>query len=376
MLLQAGVKAGLSIYDIANRCCRSDNAGEEPSKLELIVDKSLELALLAIENGKWHPSLASRALEHQLAASSVHNKFFLKSTSSAELNTAEMTQFSDASYVPFVIGSDAQGMISSSTRHSPPLPESENTSGSDDDEEEEEEEDNMGFFHDDDDCEQWAASVLLGDVSLDVTRRNRSSSDLSTSSNDCSSTLSQSPAGFWQVPPSKIMGSPSVLRSSSSLSAPTSSNFSSEVIVDRKPIQEQSIGRVDFDELNDFTRDSCENYELNNDLKIHEDVSPIAVSSPSVMFSPNHQASPDNLLPSPVLPPNRLENGHLKRSQSYCAFSFEPIHHETKKHLLSRSVIRWSNTAYSSQLHEYCLKFIDLLITREVIGLVNNPKKM
>jgi hypothetical protein len=104
LLLQAGVKTGLSIYDIANKCCRSDNAGEEPSKLELIVDKSLELALLAIENGKWHPSLASHALEHQLAASSVHNKLLLKSTSRTELKTTDMTQFSDANYIHLVIG--------------------------------------------------------------------------------------------------------------------------------------------------------------------------------------------------------------------------------------------------------------------------------
>jgi hypothetical protein len=131
----------------------------------------------------------------------------------------------------------------------------------------------------------------------------------------------------------------------------------------------KSKSRVDFDEFNDFMKVSCGNSKSNNDLKIHEDVSPTTVSSPLVMFSPNHQASPDAALPS-----NRLANGHLKWSQSYCAFSFEPIHHDTKKHLLSQLVIRWSNTANSSQLHEYCLKFIDILITREVIGLVNHPK--
>lgn len=372
MLLQAGVKAGLSLYEIAIICCRNDNAGEQPSKLELIVDKSLELALLAIENGKWHPSLASRALEHQLTASNVHNKLFLKSTSSAELNIVEKNQLFDANYIPFVIGSDGQGLDTSSTIHSSPLPESENTSGSD---EEEEEEDNMGVFDDDDDCEQWAASVLLGDVSLDVTRRNRSSSDFSTSSNDCSSTLSQSPAGFWLVPPSKVMDGPNVMRSTSSLSAPTSSNFfSSALTVERKSLQEQPMCRYDY-EFNDFAAGDCENSELSCDLKIHDDVSPIAVASPSVIFSSTNQASPDYALPSTVLPSNSLINGHLKRSQSYCAFSFEPIHHETKKQLLSQSVIRWSNSASSNQLHEYCLKFIDLLITREVIGLVNNPKK-
>jgi hypothetical protein len=298
---------------------------------------------------------------------------FSSSPLPALLNTVEKNPLSDANYIPFVIGSDGQGIDTSSTIHSSPLPESENTSGSD---EEEEEEDNMGVFDDDDDCEQWAASVLLGDVSLDVTRRNRSSSDFSTSSNDCSSTLSQSPAGFWLVPPSKVMvDCPNVMRSSSSLSAPTSSNFfSSALTVERKSLQEQSMC-LNNDEFNDFATGGCESSELGGDLKIHDDVSPIAVASPSVIFSSTNEASPDYSLPSTVLPSKSLINGHLKRSQSYCAFSFEPIHHETKKQLLSQSVIRWSNSASSNQLHEYCLKFIDLLITREVIGLVNNPKK-
>ena len=92
MLLQAGVKAGLCLHDIANICCRNDNAGEIPSKLELIVDKSLELALLAIENGKWHPSFTSRALEHQIAAFGINIKRFLMSTSSAELNNTTNVQ--------------------------------------------------------------------------------------------------------------------------------------------------------------------------------------------------------------------------------------------------------------------------------------------
>ena len=71
----------------------------------------------------------------------------------------------------------------------------------------------MLVIFDDDDCEQWAASVLA-DASLDVTRRNRSSSDFSSSSNDCGSNLSQIPAGFWQVPPSQVIDGPYALKSS------------------------------------------------------------------------------------------------------------------------------------------------------------------
>ena len=58
-LLQAGVKAGLSLYDIAHACCRSDDIGEVPSKLEILANQAAEIAMSAVESGKWHHSAAS-----------------------------------------------------------------------------------------------------------------------------------------------------------------------------------------------------------------------------------------------------------------------------------------------------------------------------
>ena len=69
-LLQEGVRCGLSLYEIAVLCCRNDNVGEIPSKLELLTDMAIELSTLAVES-KWHPTKASRAIAEQLLPSIV-----------------------------------------------------------------------------------------------------------------------------------------------------------------------------------------------------------------------------------------------------------------------------------------------------------------
>ena len=43
-ILKAGVQAGLTLYEIAVMCCRNDNLGELPSKLEMLFSMAAELA--------------------------------------------------------------------------------------------------------------------------------------------------------------------------------------------------------------------------------------------------------------------------------------------------------------------------------------------
>jgi len=66
-LLQRGVRAGLTLYEIAVLCCRNDDAGEQPSKLESILSMAGDIASSAVDNGRWHHAAASRALEQQLS---------------------------------------------------------------------------------------------------------------------------------------------------------------------------------------------------------------------------------------------------------------------------------------------------------------------
>lgn len=71
-ILQAGVMAGLTLYEIAIVCCRNDNAGMLPSRLEILTQQARELTTLAIENEKWGHVAASKALADQLSPQPIH----------------------------------------------------------------------------------------------------------------------------------------------------------------------------------------------------------------------------------------------------------------------------------------------------------------
>jgi len=66
-ILKAGTKAGLSLYEIAVMCCRNDNLGEVPSKLEVLFGMAGDLAESAIQNDRWGLAAASQALQEQLS---------------------------------------------------------------------------------------------------------------------------------------------------------------------------------------------------------------------------------------------------------------------------------------------------------------------
>mmetsp|Transcript_22723 Transcript_22723/g.52564 ORF Transcript_22723/g.52564 Transcript_22723/m.52564 type:complete len:362 (-) Transcript_22723:2520-3605(-) len=171
-LLQEGVKAGLSLYDIAILCCRNDNLGEIPSNLEILMKMATELATSAVENGRWHHTTASRAIAEQLAppaAGGTKGACVIKSASSADFSSFASNESSD---VPGMVQSSASDASS----------------------------DVGDAVIDGEECEEWAAAVVA-DVSKEKNflSPTKSSEDSESSSDD--TILSSSSRGFWQTRP-------------------------------------------------------------------------------------------------------------------------------------------------------------------------------
>lgn len=187
--LKAGVQAGLSLYDIACMCCRNDDLGELPSKLEMLFGMASELALSAIENGRWHHAAASRALVEQLTPQHGGAMASMGSQMRRCASTAQFKTNFIASFDDFKSGdSNVPSMTPSSVSDSGSEPE------------------DCGASNENLDCDEWAAA-LIADVSLDRTaitqtptrNRKRSVSICSTDSFD--SCLSESAKGFWHTSP-------------------------------------------------------------------------------------------------------------------------------------------------------------------------------
>lgn len=86
--LVAGVRAGLTLYDIACSNCRNDDLGELPSGLERLFSMASELAFSAVENGRWHHSAASRAIiDHLQRENDTSDGIGNGSSSSATMGT-------------------------------------------------------------------------------------------------------------------------------------------------------------------------------------------------------------------------------------------------------------------------------------------------
>lgn len=66
-LLIKGVRANLSLYEIANMCCRTDDLGEIPSTLEKILLNAADLSYHAVDNEKFSHRVASKAIMTRLS---------------------------------------------------------------------------------------------------------------------------------------------------------------------------------------------------------------------------------------------------------------------------------------------------------------------
>lgn len=353
-LLQAGVKAGLRLYDIAIMCCRNDDAGEVPSKLESLVSMSTELATSAVENGRWHHAAASRALAEQLTpevsslTANGHASGHNKTSSSPFIKSASSANFSS-------FMSDDSGVLESAGQTVPPMTQSSASDTSSDVED---------VVSERGECEEWAAHIVA-DVSMDncasmMMQRSRShsvGSNSSTVSED--SDLSSSHVGFWYVKPGS--STPDDVNDDGALWSPEASPRQSISI----PVPSFSTGVVPTGDKIVPRRPSV-TFEVPA-TELPPPPPPPAVDVPAINMSISHEEDA-----SPKYSPHLRKAGGLVRSQSYSAFSAKSV---TDSPLFSLVNIRAgsSTTAESDLFRVYFFKFIDLLIVRETAA--SRPRK-
>lgn len=340
-LLQAGVKAGLTLYDIAVMCCRNDNVGEVPSKLEMLVSMASELSTSAVENGRWHHAAASRALEDQLVhpegetlISGIHKKSpcMLKSASSANFSS--------------FMSADS---FSSDVKKSAPPPMTQSSASSDSSS------DAGDAVADVEECEVWAAAVIA-DVSMEqgpvcLSRQSRSFSigSESSSSTDDSSSLSSSPKGFWYVRPGSSAADK--IDDEVTWTPDPSPRHSLELSLPSLRRASTSNLRAAFEGKEENSRPAMVTF----------DVSPVTHPTPPPLLDDHLNKVDASYVRS--APPG-VKSGGIVRSQSYSAFSFKDVLDSPE---FSQTNIRAGNstTAESEQYRTYFLKFVDLLIARE-----------
>lgn len=338
-LLQAGIRCGMSLYDIAVLCCRNDDAGELPSRLETLISMADEISRSAIDNGRWHHTAASRALEQHLSPELMNRgpKF------SKALSTRMFKSQSSMNFSSFL----------SEKSNNPPTPmaqSSESDSSSVTDQ----------ASADDEECSEWAASFIANTLEPSVSpkssasRRQRSisfargiddsdhplvGSNHSISSASCSESVS-SPVGFWHVPPG-----------TSNIDIDDDDNWSphaSPHVSGASPSSRLSKD-LDMDSL-EIGKGRIVNFDLGNLIP------PLIQRLPAEHECENN----DHVGPSDAVS-TKMSSLALKRSNSYSEFHFKRI--SDSNDIQPRTASKRDN---SEKLQHYFDKFIDLLIDREI----------
>jgi hypothetical protein len=351
-ILKAGVKAGLTLYEIACMCCRNDNLGEIPSKLEVLFSMASELAHNAVENGRWHHAAASRALVEQLSPKG--GSLLVTNNKAGMSKSVSMVHFSqhDAAGVPVLAPPACENALPSMIQSSA------SDSSSDTLEEHE-------------DCEEWAAN-LIADVSMDKsiamlqnTTKGRSPSIDSDSSDELG--LSSSPQGFWHVRPGSSAAEDSDDEEGSITWSP--GNSPREFI----DLPASSFGgrRESYNPSAPGRRASILSpnlppmmYKSPSKVTFSETIEPpplvyMSASIADIEHEYKRCSSSDAVQPPSLFPPKSESNG-IKRSLSYSALS-ERMHEEEKEASIQKPHTFQENEKY----RDYFLKFVDLVIVRE-----------
>jgi hypothetical protein len=358
-ILKAGTKAGLNLYEIAVMCCRNDDAGQIPSKLEVLFDMAGELAQSAIQNGRWGHAAAQRALVDQL---SPHGGSLLTPNSKkSSLSRRAASAF------------DLNGLVSLSDKSKPSvsgeghMPSMIQSAGSDSSSEA----DDAAI----DDCDEWAAE-LIKNVSIDTNQKlmktkSRSHSVESDGSSDSSAD------GFWQRSPGSVDGSDDE----------TSINWSPSSSPSREILEGFFLNdsRMSYNPFEPARRSS---------LRFSDEAFDNSVVFPSKARTPTkvtfaglggvdqdfnvgldhdndprfkHSNSDVGDKPRPII---GLQKPNMRRSQSYSALPSNNISNiplDDQKATVKRSRSpSFSDEEYKS----YYLKFVDLVIVREVTAAV------
>jgi hypothetical protein len=340
-ILKAGVKAGLTLYEIACMCCRNDNLGEIPSKLEVLFSMASELAHNAVENGRWHHTAASRALTEQLSPKGgsllVTNKKAGISKSLSMVHFSEYTAEGVPELKPPACENVLPDMIQSSASDS-----------------------SADTLEENEDCEEWAAN-LIADVSMDKsfamlqnTAKGRSLSiESDDSSDECG--MSSSPQGFWHVRPGSSASESSDSSDDEESSVTWSPSNSPSKFLD---LSASSLGgrRESYNPSAPGRRLSI----LSPDLfpMMYKSASKVTFAS---LADVEHEhdykrCSSCDPVESPPLFQPKPESNRIKRSLSYSALS-ERMHEEEKEASIQKP--------HTEKYRDYFLKFVDLVIVRE-----------
>jgi len=93
LLLKCGLRAGLTLYEIATLACRHDDLAQDASMMEDLLRVSTELAQAALENER--PLAAAQAIWGQLTPQKASTGPMLKSLSAAAFGTTRLFQQDD-----------------------------------------------------------------------------------------------------------------------------------------------------------------------------------------------------------------------------------------------------------------------------------------
>jgi len=386
MILKSGVKAGLTLYEIASGIlCRTDPSGEIPSKLETLTSVAGELATSAVHNGRFHHATASLALEEQLSSSknsrrsSIFPSPFTKprpvvrsASSSVFSQVPSMGGESVFTDELFRGGSNLSGEELSTEFHSRTSsmsanpPEVVQSSQSD---ENSFDSASCSFESGPDDVEadEWAADMIaMADQNMDIKDnglfgRSRTTSESSTSSGEGSSSSdsSKSPVGFWTVRPG------------------SSFDDRSEDDDDDSICWAPSLSHNPITSTKDANLFSPHAFSSSNLVKFVEESK---TGSPEEDDSNN---ADDEF--GPITPPNQVTSFSafkplqktMYRSHSYAAFSSHSSHGYDRRPTMFQSTnMRPRNSLSSTQekdlFRTYFMKFVDLLIVRETERLIHN----
>lgn len=352
-LLKAGVKAGLSLYEIAIMCCRNDNLAEVPSMLEKLLDMASDLAHVAIENERWHHTAASRALVEQLSprhrrrssmvsmvsrTSTMSNRSSKSFQDSEEMQTLrrETSSSSPSELTKALAGRDSPGLAQSSASDSSA--------------------EEVDCNCEKEECEEWAASVIL-DVSVDQMIQNRAVRSGSVVSDDASSdySLSSSPKGFWHVRPgSNVTADDGSVCWSVGGSPRNSTGQNSEC---------SEPPAINLDDSQDFKSPTVTFSALVHAPGPYLPPKTVSVSRTGVSFD-------DSDYPALNRSDSGVSSGGMSRSKSYSAL---PATHAARRSSINR-VAKDVSQENLENYRKYFLKFIDLVIVRETTVATHNSK--
>jgi hypothetical protein len=378
-VLKAGVKAGLTLYDIASEVlCRNDPSGEIPSKLEILTSMASELATSAVHNGRFHHATASLALQEQLAtvtAGKFERKFstpgkargFVRSISSSVFSQVpsmgEESSFSDELF-------DTQALKS---QEPPPMVQSSQSDNSSND----------GYSSssapDEYEADDWALAVVaLADESMNNDFGRERSTSESSDSSDHSSKLSKSPVGFWYVRPGSstfdneseddepVCWTPSLTPSNP---PGTLLNVGPPHVLSSGGLSTSNLGKLLYE-----SGAALEGFSLDDETSQSNLGDDFDSSLPATV-----DEVPSNMRSSIASTPLSTNNT-IVRSMSYTAFSSAPSHkNEVSKASMFKSTAMPSilpSTRQQDLFRTYFLKFVDLLVVRETERLVHTMLRL